>query len=271
MFKSKVDLYGKNWIDTVFEGRNKRYGAYEMRKKEAGITVRALIIGAVAFCLLISSPLIMKKIGATMSDEPVPAGPLILKYFPTPPPPPPVQPVAPREPEVKSILKIKEFTPLVVAPDNEVIKEVARQDEFLNATPGSKDIDGDPGGVVPIAAKPVDTDPPPFIEATDVIYTTVQVEPQFTGGDFRAWLMSNLEGVINNIEGTNELRMKFQFVIERDGSLTGITVLEDGGNPEAANKAKQVLASSPKWNPAVVNGRAVRMLFVIPIIAKIFN
>ena len=28
----KIDLLGKKWLDIVFEGRNKSYGAYDLRK-----------------------------------------------------------------------------------------------------------------------------------------------------------------------------------------------------------------------------------------------
>jgi len=276
MFKSGIDLYGKSWIDTVFEGRNKKYGAYEMRDKESGRTVRALVIGAVVFCLLISLPLIMKQIAEARGrnrtiDEKVTLVTLDLPKteIPDQPPPPP-----PPKPEVKSLQEVKKFTPPVVAPDEQVIEELVKQEDLKDVKIGAKNIEGDDQGVVVIDEKPVEEVVRKIVEDTHVYDTkTVQVEPQFPGGiqKFREYIMSGLEGVINNIEGTNELQMKFQFVIEKNGKLTDIKVLSDGGNSEAAEKAVQVLSSSPKWEPAMVNGKPVRMLFVIPIIAKIFN
>ena len=41
----KLDLLNKNWLDLVFEGRNKAYGAYELRKNSANNTVKGFIIG----------------------------------------------------------------------------------------------------------------------------------------------------------------------------------------------------------------------------------
>ena len=43
----KIDLLGKKWLDIVFEGRNKSYGAYEMRKKNQSTSALAFVIGAV--------------------------------------------------------------------------------------------------------------------------------------------------------------------------------------------------------------------------------
>jgi protein TonB len=44
----KLDITNQ-WLDIVFEGRNKAYGAYELRKSNNKTTVRALIFGN-CFC-----------------------------------------------------------------------------------------------------------------------------------------------------------------------------------------------------------------------------
>jgi protein TonB len=43
----KLDIFTNQWLDIVFEGRNKAYGAYELRKSNNKTTVRALIFGAI--------------------------------------------------------------------------------------------------------------------------------------------------------------------------------------------------------------------------------
>jgi len=40
----KLDIFTNQWLDIVFEGKNKTYGAYELRKSNTKTTVRALII-----------------------------------------------------------------------------------------------------------------------------------------------------------------------------------------------------------------------------------
>ena len=39
---SRLNIFKKGWIDMVFEGRNKSYGAYELRKKNPRTTLIAL-------------------------------------------------------------------------------------------------------------------------------------------------------------------------------------------------------------------------------------
>src|SRR5690606_40487402 len=60
-------------FDTIFEVRNKEYGAYVLRKENGKVSVIALAIGAAIFSLAISAPVIMKMIGSGESDQPVEA------------------------------------------------------------------------------------------------------------------------------------------------------------------------------------------------------
>ena len=101
---------------------------------------------------------------------------------------------------------------------------------------------------------------------------SVQVNAQFPGGmmKFRNYIISHLQDRNFNIP-TDELRMQFRFIIEKDGRLTDIQVVDDGRCPEAAAIAIQALSSCPKWIPAKIDGRPVRMLFAFPIIIKYFN
>lgn len=45
----KLDILKNQWLDIVFEGRNKLYGAYELRKSNRKTSMRALIMGAIVF------------------------------------------------------------------------------------------------------------------------------------------------------------------------------------------------------------------------------
>ena len=46
---SNVSIYEKNWIDLVFEGKNKAYGAYQLRQENSKTSLFALIGGVVFF------------------------------------------------------------------------------------------------------------------------------------------------------------------------------------------------------------------------------
>ncbi|HUR32009.1 MAG TPA: hypothetical protein VMZ69_11305 [Saprospiraceae bacterium] len=104
--------------DLVFEGRNKAYGAFQLRRLYDKHMTRAMIIGILFFLLAISSPQIIRMIKGFLPDtkeelvmkevnlaEPPPIDP----KKPPPPPPPEVKP-----PPIKDQIK---FVPPVVKKD----------------------------------------------------------------------------------------------------------------------------------------------------------
>ena len=97
--------------------------------------------------------------------------------------------------------------------------------------------------------------------------------PSFQGGDlmtFRNWVMQKVKypqiAQENNITG----RVTLQFVIEKDGRLTGIKVL---ASPDASlsEEAIRVVQSSPKWTPGKQRNQTVRVKYTLPIEFRIQN
>jgi len=94
---AKLDIYKPGWIDVVFTGRNKAYGAYELRRDNPKTTSRALLIGGLFFILSISGTTIYKYVAGivpNMKDmfkqtEIKLAAPPPIENKPPPPPPPP--------------------------------------------------------------------------------------------------------------------------------------------------------------------------------------
>ncbi len=41
---AKIDLYDPKWVDMVFAGKNKEYGAYKLRKSVSQRNIKALAI-----------------------------------------------------------------------------------------------------------------------------------------------------------------------------------------------------------------------------------
>ena len=122
----KLDIFTNQWLDIVFEGRNKAYGAYELRKSNTKTTVKALVIGAIVFGLAVSAPLIVSLLPDT-SDEPEtldtkitaiklpPKKEEVKKDLPPPPPPPPkVDQVKFVKPVVAKAEEVTEEPPKIV-------------------------------------------------------------------------------------------------------------------------------------------------------------
>jgi protein TonB len=94
----KLDLFNSKWLEIVFEGRNKSYGAYELRKDSKKTTFLAMGIGAVIFAVAVATPLISDYFGSG-DDKDVALDKKIVtiklppkeevKKIENPPPPPP--------------------------------------------------------------------------------------------------------------------------------------------------------------------------------------
>ncbi|WP_454804447.1 energy transducer TonB [Mucilaginibacter phyllosphaerae] len=267
MFGSKLDILNQQWIDVVFTGRNKAYGAYELRKDNPRNTNRALIFGVAAFALLISFKTILNAIDGFIpkADEKVKVTEVLLPPPPVneevKPPPPPPEPPKPKVDQVR-------FPPPVVKPDNEVReKEPPTVKELEVADPGPKDQKGDPNQAITIDEPVGNADVKQVVEENpNQIFTAVEQVPSFPGGDgaFGKYLGNNIKYPAiareNNVQG----RVVLTFVVERDGSLTDIKVLRSLGSG-TDEEAIRVLKKSPKWKPGIQNGRPVRVQYSIPV------
>jgi protein TonB len=267
MFGSKLDILNQQWIDVVFTGRNKAYGAYELRKENPRNTNKALIIGVAAFVLLISFKTIINAIEGFIpkADEKVKVTEVVLPPPPVneqqKPPPPPPEPPKPKVDQVR-------FPPPVVKPDNEVQeKDPPTVKELEVADPGQKDQKGDPNADIRIDEPVGNSDVKQVVEENpNQIFTAVEQAPTFPGGDgaFGKYLGKNIRYPAiareNNVQG----RVVLTFVVERDGSLTDIKVLRSLGSG-TDEEAVRVLKASPKWKPGIQNGRPVRVQYSIPV------
>ncbi|MFN3753252.1 energy transducer TonB [Flavobacterium sp.] len=255
----KLDLFKRQWIDIVFEGRNKAYGAYELRKENPKTTVRSLLIGTLIFGLAVASPLIADLIPDSSDDEAVLDKKIVTIKLPPkeeqpkdlPPPPPP----PPKVDQVK-------FVKPVVAKTEEIVEEPPKMEEIKDKNLGKETIKGDPDAELRV--EPVGTGPS-VVEEDNNIYNTagIEVKPDFPGGleKFYKFIGKNFQ-----VPEEDGLKGKIfvTFVVEKDGSLTDIKVIRDIGYG-TGKEAIRVLKSCPKWNPGEQNGKKVRVLYSLPI------
>ncbi len=107
----------------------------------------------------------------------------------------------------------------------------------------------------------------------DQPFVKVEQMPSFMGGDlmtFRNWVQSKVRfpqiAQENGISG----RVLLMFVIERDGSLTNIQVLQTPDS-SLSDEAIRVLKTSPKWTPGKQRNQSVRVKYTLPIDFRIQN
>ncbi|MEL1240904.1 energy transducer TonB [Flavobacterium flavipallidum] len=108
-------------------------------------------------------------------------------------------------------------------------------------------------------------------QSDDVLYSTagIEVKPTFPGGinEFYQFIGKNFR--TPKVEGLQG-KVYVTFIIEKDGSVTDIKILRDIGYG-TGEEAVRVLKECPKWNPGFQNGKAVRVLYSLPIAINTAN
>jgi protein TonB len=250
-------------LDIVFEGRNKEYGAYELRKSY-NKRIRNAMIGTIAICLLLLGASIIANSTTKEKNEVVVQDVNLeamkqedKKPEPPPPPPPPKQ-----EPPKVEITK---FTPPKIVKDEEVkpdeeIKEVEKLEDTKIGTinqEGAKD----EGIVAPPVEKATGVVEAPKVEEDyDKVFTVVQIPAEFPGGlpQWTKYLERNLNRdlPVENGAPPGKYTVIVSFIVSKTGDISDVTAENDPGYGTKA-EAMRVITKGPKWKPAVQNGRNV--------------
>jgi TonB family protein len=98
--------------------------------------------------------------------------------------------------------------------------------------------------------------------AKGIWYEPNQLDAEFPGGikAFKDFIDNNL-----HYTGNAKGRVIIQFMVETDGSLTGIHVVRNIGDEAASKEALRVIALSPKWKPGMLNDKPIRQQYTLPI------
>jgi protein TonB len=253
----KLDLFKKQWLDMVFEGKNKSYGAYDLRKKSPKMTAMALLAGAALFALAIAAPAIIGSIldSSGSDDTSMDKKIVTIKLPPKEKKEEIVKPVEPPPPPVDQV----KFVKPEIAKADEVTEEPPKIKELDNKKTGDKDLKGKEDAPI-IIEKPSDGD---VVQEDTNIYNSagVEVSPEFPGG-INKWY-NYLKNSFKSPEDEDFRggRVIVQFVVEKDGSLTDIKVLRDVGYG-TKEEAMKLFNRSPRWTPAEQNGKKVRCTYV---------
>lgn len=260
-------ILNSDYLDILFEGRNKAYGGYELRRNYPKRTRNALLGvllvlfggGGVYGGLAALKSKEDKKPIAMMKEVTLAEPPPIDPKKP-PPPPPPAEPPPPVKPTVK-------FTPPVIKKDEEVKEDEKPPDvaELKEASAGVKTQAGDVNGIDPgIVDNPgtgtgvVEAPPPP-----PEIFSYVEQMPEFNG-DLNDYLSKNINYPQMARDAGVSGRVVLKFVVDENGRVGGITVVKSMGSG-LDEEAKRVVAGMPPWKAGKSNGKAVKVYFTLPI------
>ena len=272
---AKIDLISNEWADIVFQGRNKVYGAYQLRKGTGKRNIWSMVfvaaVAAVAYLGLAAynsyQAAQKAKFEAEMEASLIETKKQAKVEKKT---------EAPKVEQVQKVEKVKSsiaFTPPVIKKDSEVKpeEEMKTQDELKETKTaiGAFDVKGndESGGTVLKAVEEIATPEPPKQEAEqNKVFDVVEQQPQYPGGmgALNQWLGSNIKYPVMAAENGIEGRVVVQFVVERDGSVSGVHVVR-GVDPSLDKEATRVVSAMPKWIPGKQNGSAVRVKYTVPV------
>src|ERR1035437_10279648 len=248
-------------LDILFEGKNKEYGAYELRKTYNKRITLALIITAVIALLIFVGSVVAKNIEDNNSTKLLEVKDLSLeqvqKEDKPPPPPPPLK--LPPPPPIQTI----QFTPPTIVKDEEVVKPPVENVKIEEAKVDVKTVEGtkDVGIVAPpIEEKSQVIEAPKVVAAEeDKIFTKVEIEASFPGGDagWSRYVKKEIESHIDELtEAGQSGQCRVRFIVSKDGTVSDVVALTMKGS-KLAEVAENAIRKGPKWTPAQQNGRHV--------------
>ena len=280
---AKIDLYDPKWVDMVFAGKNKEYGAYQLRKGTSGRNIKALLILIIA-AALVGGCLAWKVIEQKQAEEQqaymeaMELAKLQEQAKKEKKKPEPIKPKVEQKKEIPVARETQKFTAPVIKKD-ELVKEenqVKQMDQLDDKVAvGTENKEGVKDRTVEavrndiaVAAPPPPPAPKP--EVANKVFDVVEEMPSFPGGQgaLMAFLSSNIKYPVVAQENGVQGRVIVGFVVEKDGSISDVKVMRSV-DPSLDREAQRVVKAMPKWKPGKQNGSAVRVKYTVPVVFRL--
>ena len=257
-------ILSADFLDILFEGKNKEYGAYELRRTyNKRITVAIITIAFICLLFFITQLLAndddKEKNKITVTDIKLED---IKKPDEKTPEPPPLKP--PKADPTK--VEVTKFTPPVIVKDDDVKELPPTVDKLEDTQIGFVNWDGvkDESYVAP----PVEVQgtgievPKKQEEDYEKIFIKVEKEAKFPGGmeGWRRYLERNLNANVAAEDGAlvGNYTVKVQFIVDKEGGISNVQAIEvPKACPSCGAEAIKVIQKGPKWESAIQNDRKV--------------
>ena len=247
-----------NLLDILFEGKNKAYGAYELRKTYNKRISASLVITLSVIALLLIASAIRNNSSPNDVFHVPETSTFVVQPPPTIPPPPLPKPTLP-PPPVATIAYVK---PLIVK-DNLVVKPPSDIQQMIDAKIDFKTTMGpkDDGSII---APPIDVTGSQVVaqplkkQNEDSVFIGVEIDATFPGGP-SAWTKYVSKAVQGNIDEFSESdygTCMVRFIVDKTGKVSHVEAT-NMKNTKLAEIAINAIRKGPDWIPAQQNGRYV--------------
>jgi len=245
------------FLDILFDGKNKLYGAYDLRKTYNQRITKALLSTLVLIGLLIISVITSKRFVKEKMIIPVLIPDHILqKIAPDSPKP------LPKLPARVHVTTLQVSTPEIVK-DHLVVTPPPNIHEIEAAVIGLKTVDGPklPVGVIYPPTEIMGTNviaKPTAKNSEEKIFIPIEKEAVFPGGE-QAWQKYIQKAIQRQLDEFSDMDygtciVKFQ--VDVNGNVSNVEATTMQGT-KLAELAVNTISKGPKWIPAMQNGRYV--------------
>ena len=256
-----------NILDILFDGKNKLYGAYDLRKTYNRRIGTALLVtlGLILFAIITSAivnsfkknvvPVVMKTNDTNVHEIPKDE----------------IKPVIPKAskpasaaPTIKDLIPVVVKDPLVVDPPPDV-KQIENANISDHTLPGT--------GEIGIVAPPSEIKNSGVLASVDSKetkqdkrFTPVEIEAEFPGGP-KAWqrfIQNAINAQLDEFTESDYGTCTIQFMVDTEGNVSDVQAL-DRKDTKLAEIAVNAIRKGPRWKPAQQNGRNVTAFRLQPV------
>ncbi|MGN6265236.1 MAG: energy transducer TonB [Ginsengibacter sp.] len=251
------------FLDILFEGKNKLYGAYDLRKTYNQRITKALFSSMMIMLALVTTFIISKRFEKTKAAIITVSPDNILRKIEEEKPKP-----FPKLPTPVHVATVQVTKPVIVKkievppPD---IHQIQAAEIDVKTVAGPKPgigIVNPPTEIIgsKIIAKPVKK------ESEGSTFIPIEVEAKFPGGEgaWQKYIQKAIQRELDEFTETDYGTCTVKFIVDANGSVSNVEAITMKGT-RLAEIAVSTISKGPKWIPAMQNGRYVTAYRVQPV------
>ncbi len=249
----------KKYLDLIFDGRVKDYGAYKLRMDYPKRLLLSTLISCAFVTLLFVLPIVMSSKEISKSDVTITAEYLIVPKL-NEPPKEVIKPKKVENFEKKSDFRSNvKFSDIEVT-DDEIFDNLKTQDEMLNQKVGYEDSNDSSDIFRPIEDNLIEVE-----KVEEKIFSFAEEMPKYNG-DLYSDLSKHIVYPEYEKNSGIECLLYVTFVVDKNGDVSDVKVLRPcEESSRFSDVALSAVKKIGKFSPAKMNGNPVSLRMTIPI------
>lgn len=265
-----INTNSKEWCDIVFEGKNKKYGAYRLRLNSSRRHIVSFLLALSILGLIAMVPALIERIEFYIFQKS--AADYVLEDY---------KYITESLTEIEMQQLTKQFVPNAVEEKKSSYKTEARlrklinkerlltiivDDNQVNDNYVQDLIESDSS----LQKELEPTEEKTESEVDDGLYLTMDEMPSFPGGEpgLMEYVYKNLRYPPQAMREKIESCVICSFIIDIHGNVTNPEIMQPA-HPLLNAEALRIVRALPRWKPAKNHGKPIRVKYSLPIIFRL--